>query len=148
MQTLFFESKFVALIEYSNKYNSLSTSMQSNSNTPIIILSTITGIIHLGIGISLYPSTGDVIDLMLLLNGIGFLTLSSIFILNFVKQKISIFDDQQKLFFSGFLGFTLITIIAYFVNWGLDAFSNPVGIITKLIEAILVYFLFNKYRSL
>lgn len=42
-----------------------------------------------------------------------------------------------------FMGYAAITIVAYFVSWGLDGFFQPVGIFTKLVELALIFFLWR-----
>ena len=71
------------------------------------------------------------IDIIMLLNGIGFLTLSIV-----VYLDTPFFADLKKPILFVFIGFTLATIIGYFALG--NGFTQPLGIISKLDESLLV----------
>ncbi|MCH8908614.1 MAG: hypothetical protein IH840_16125 [Candidatus Heimdallarchaeota archaeon] len=122
--------------------------MQFNSNTAIVTLTSLTGLIHLFIGIVTYSDTGEFLDLMLLLNGISYFSFVIIFTLGFIMDKLNFIKERPKFFYIQYMGLTIVTIISYFVVWGSESFDEPIGPITKLIEVALVYFLYDKFRSL
>lgn len=122
--------------------------MQFNSNTAIVTLTSLTGLIHLFIGIVEYSGTGEFLDLMLLLNGISYFSFVIIFTLGFIMDKLNFIKERPKFFYIQYMGLTIVTIISYFVVWGSESFDEPIGPITKLIEVVLVYFLYDKFRSL
>ena len=96
------------------------------SRTGIIVLTLITGVIHLALGI--FQS-----DTLFLLNGVGYLVL-----LYLTFWAPAFLSGQASLIRWAFIAFTLVTIIAYFGAWGLEGFSQPVGLLTKIVEVLLL----------
>ena len=90
----------------------------------IILLTAITAVIHLSIGGTLF-----------LLNGLGYLGLLLLFYLPF-------FGQWRGAIRWLFIGYTILTIVLYFVFSGADSFQNMLGLATKLVEVILVVLLF------
>ena len=95
-----------------------------NLRMAIIVLTALTAVIHLYLGISL-PNP------LFLLNGIGYFVLLWAYL-----WTPPFLANRTGLIRSAFLGYTIVTIVAYFlINIGhLDAF----GIGTKIIEVLLV----------
>ncbi|MCB8982926.1 MAG: hypothetical protein H6659_03800 [Ardenticatenaceae bacterium] len=98
----------------------------------IIVLTTITALIHLFLG---FTSLGDgFFGIVFLLNGLGYLTL--LVALYFIPQLA----DRRPLIRWALLGFTAVTFVLYFVfNWP-DVWS-VLGIIDKTVELILIILL-------
>jgi predicted flap endonuclease-1-like 5' DNA nuclease len=100
----------------------------------IILLAFATALIHIFLGVSSW-GTNSTMGAIFVLDGIGYIVIVSL------------------LYFSGRTGrgrstmrwiliaYTLLTIILYFVFNGSTAFSSPLGLITKAIEAILIILL-------
>lgn len=97
-----------------------------SSRNGITVLALITGVIHLAIGIGTS-------DPLLLLNGVGYLVLlyATFWTPGFLK-------GQASLIRWAFIGYTLLTIVMYFVMWGADAFRQPMALFVKLVEVLLV----------
>ena len=108
---------------------------QKLSRTLIIVTTLVTALIHL---VLLNIFLGK-IDLLFTLNGLGFLVLLALFL-----TQPSFIANQRSLFMYGYIGFTAITILAWFI---LGDLGDPLGIVTKLDEAILVYALISNMRS-
>ncbi len=108
----------------------------SNKDYAVIILTALTGIIHLFIGIVTTISEFSILNLLLLLNGIGYL--GFLIGIYFPNLTGGLTENIQLLLKQLLIGFTIVTIIAYFVTWGTDGLTNPVGMATKVIELILV----------
>ena len=45
---------------------------------------------------------------------------------------------QSSLIHWALIGYVAVTIIGYFASWGLEGFSQPVGMLTKVIEVLLL----------
>jgi hypothetical protein len=98
----------------------------------IILLTVATAVIHLALGIPFGMT-------MFILNGIGYLGL---LIAHYLPQLRS----YQNYTRWALIGFTAVTIIAWAVITGFDL-TNPIAVITKLIEIALIVCLFLEGRK-
>jgi hypothetical protein len=106
----------------------------------VIILTTIaTAFIHLVV----LPLRMGRPDLPFILNGIGFLSLLAA--LFFVK--VPFLAGRETLLHYAYMAFTAITLIAYFVVQGGNAFTDTLGLVTKAIEVVLLIALFLHLRA-
>jgi len=110
--------------------------MQFLASTSVItILTIITAVIHLFLGIngglSLDPNHG--LNILFVLNGIGYLYLviAVFWTPNFLK-------DQNPLLRRVFIGYVLITIVLYFAVNGVEGLTSGLGMFTKVVEALLL----------
>ena len=101
----------------------------------IVGLTVATAVIHIILAIL---SSGQPMFLILfLLNGLGYLALLAA--LYFMPQMAG----QRAMVRWAFLAFTAVTFILYFVfNW--PEIWNPMGIVDKLIELVLIILLFQE----
>jgi hypothetical protein len=97
-----------------------------SSRTVLIVLTLITAAVHLMLG--LQPDSA-----LFLLNGIGYLVL--LFLAFFTPGSLK---AQAGLFRMVLMAYALVTIVAYFLNWGMDGFTQVLGMITKIVELLLV----------
>jgi hypothetical protein len=97
-----------------------------SSRTAIIALTLVTAGVHLFLGYS----EGSA---MFYANGAGYLTL-----LFLTFWTPAFLKGQTALIRWAFIGYAVITIIAYFASWGVEGFSQIVGMITKVDELLLV----------
>lgn len=101
----------------------------------ITLLTLITAAIHLFLGIngglSLMPEDG--LNILFVLNGMGYLYLvvAVFWTPNFLK-------DQNPLLRRVFIGYVLMTIGLYFVINGVEGLASPLGMFTKVIEVLLL----------
>jgi len=102
----------------------------------IAILTVLTAIIHLGIGAATFAEN---LGRLLVLNGIGYLALLAAFWLDIPKGR-------GRTVAWVLIAYAAVTIVAYFVSWGVGGFSQPVGLLTKLIEVLLIVALFLHLR--
>jgi hypothetical protein len=86
----------------------------------VVVLGLLSGFVHLGIGIQ-----GD---MLLLLNGLGYLALVAALFL-----PASFLVEKRRQILWVLLGYTIITFIGYFISHPLGGYSN-MGLFTKLIE--------------
>ncbi len=103
----------------------------------IAILTLLTALIHLAIGGATFAEN---LGRLLVLNGIGYLALLVAFWFNIPK-------GQERTVGWVLIAYAAVTIVAYFVSWGLKGFSQPVGILTKVIEVLLIVAVFRHMRS-
>jgi hypothetical protein len=91
----------------------------------ILVLGLISGVIHLII----LPLLGFE-WLLMPLNGLGFLVLTGLVFFNpaFVSSR-------RTLLMYGFMAYTLVTIVGYFV---LNSTYDTIGIVTKVVEVLLL----------
>jgi hypothetical protein len=101
----------------------------------IIVLTLATGLIHL---IALGIPLGDT---LFILNGLGYLGL-----LGAMYLPLAFLDGYRAYARWALLGFTVVTIIAYFVV-NTEAFTSVLGLITKAIEVALVVLLYLDSRK-
>lgn len=111
----------------------------SSKDYAVIGLTALTGIIHLFIGIVTTISEFSLLNLLILLNGIGYLAF--IVAIYFPGLLGGLTVDWEFILKDLLIAFTIVTIVAYFATWGSDGLSNPVGMATKVIELILVLLL-------
>jgi hypothetical protein len=104
-----------------------------NRKTLIIILTVITAVIHLGLGISQLGGEGF-LPIAFVLNGLGYLGLLAA--LYWLPQ----FADQRTLVRYALMAFAAVTFVLYFVFNGF-AFNLP-GYLTKIVELVLIVFLY------
>jgi hypothetical protein len=97
-----------------------------SSRTILIVLTLITAVVHLGLGFT-EPNN------LFILNGVGYLVL-----LYLTFWTPAALKGQSGLIRWVFIGYVALTIIAYFANWGVDGFSQVVGMITKVVELLLL----------
>lgn len=103
----------------------------------IIILSLATALIHLVVlNIILYTRAGGV-DLIFLLNGLGYLTLLALYFAPNLTPWLGILRW-------GFIAYTAVTILAWVI---LGKLGDPLGILTKLIELGLIVLLIQDGRA-
>ena len=97
-----------------------------SSRNGIIILAAITGVVHLALGIGTSNN-------LFILNGVGYFALlyATFWTPGFLK-------GQSALIRWAFIGYTAITILAYFGSWGLEGFTQPMGMVTKVVEVLLL----------
>jgi hypothetical protein len=107
---------------------------KSGLRTGIVILSLITAVIHLVVLNFLLGS----IDIPFTLNGLGYLALLFVFL------NPSLVPVGERLIHYAFIGFALVTIIAWFV---LGDLTDPLGIATKIDEVILIFALWRHLHS-
>ena len=97
----------------------------------IILLTLATAFIHLFLGISLLGLGGPP---MFILNGIGYLTL----LIALYLPQLRKYQNYTRW---ALIGFAAVTIVAWAVITGFDL-TNPLAVVTKLIEIALIVCLF------
>ena len=106
--------------------------MKSQVNTRmivIILLTLATALIHL-----IVLNIGQ-ISVMFALNGLGYLALLVAY-----YAPVAIFQKYHSLLRWGFIGYTVLTIVAWAVITGFDL-TNPLALVTKAIEIVLIILL-------
>ena len=104
----------------------------------IVILTVITALIHLFLGIGFFPGF---LGIMFLLNGIGYLVLLAA--LYFIPQLAA----RRGLIRWLMIAFTALTFVLYFVfNWPDHILEIP-GLITKTVELLLIVLLLFDTRN-
>lgn len=103
----------------------------------IIVLTLITAVIHL----ALAPGEGTP-TIPFILNGIGYLAL-----LGALYLPLEFLVGYRNAAGWALLVFAVITIIAYFVSWGVSGFTDPLGMFDKIVEVVLVVLLFTELRG-
>lgn len=98
----------------------------------IIVLTVLTALVHLG----LFFSSGSVI---MLLNFLGYLGLLTLYFVKFDFLPL-----KREWIRWAFMAYTVITILAYFASWGAKSFESPMGIVTKIIEVVLLVMLWRQ----
>ncbi len=116
----------------------MSTSPSSSLRMIILILALATGLIHLVLGFGDLSSSFGII---FILNGLGYLGLAAAGYLD-----IAALSSLRQLARLALIGFTLLTIVLYFVI-NPDPFGSVFGLITKVIELALVVALVVDRRS-
>lgn len=111
---------------------------RSTLRLAIAILALITAAIHLFLGVGMIGK--DSLGPIFLLNALGYLVLLAALWLDIPK-------GQSRLVHWVFMAFAAVTIIAYFVVNGGYSFSNPIGLITKLDELLLIVALYLHLRG-
>jgi hypothetical protein len=105
----------------------------------IIVLTLATALIH---GIVLNLRMGR-LDPPFTLNALGFLALLAA--LFFVK--VPFLAGREALLHYTYIGFTAVTIVAYFAIQGAAAFSDLLGLFTKAVEVALIAALWMHLRA-
>ena len=105
---------------------------KSNLRRAIIIFTIITAFVHLSLTLGRF-------DPAFLANAIGYIVLMVVF---FKWIPLPFLKGQEKLVWYVYMGFTAVTIVAYFAV-APNPLSNPVGLATKVIEAFLIYSLWQ-----
>jgi hypothetical protein len=95
----------------------------------IVLLTLATAFIHFSL---LFPDT------MFILNGLGYLALLAAYFL-----PLPFFKDNRRLVRWAFLAFTAVTILAWVAIGDKTLPAGSLGYITKVIELILVVFLWS-----
>ncbi|NUM44568.1 MAG: hypothetical protein HUU38_07655 [Anaerolineales bacterium] len=101
----------------------------------ITLLTLLTAVIHLFLGIngglSLMPEDG--LNILFVLNGIGYiyLVIAVFWMPNFLK-------DRNPVLRRVFIGYVLVTIVLYFVINGVEGLLSPLGMFTKGVEGLLL----------
>jgi hypothetical protein len=108
---------------------------RNTSKTLIVITTLITAVIHL---VLLNFLLGK-IDIPFTLNGLGYLSLLALFLL-----QPAFLSGRPSLLYLAYLGFTAVTILAWFF---LGDLGDPLGIITKIDEAVLLLALISHWRA-
>jgi ABC-type microcin C transport system permease subunit YejB len=102
---------------------------KSNLRWAIILLSLATAAIHLSLNLSFSMD-----NMIFTLNGLGYLGLAALF---YFDNPIT--RGRESSFHWVFMGYTAVTIIAYFAINGVQPLgSDTLGYATKLIEALLI----------
>ncbi len=117
----------------------------SKYDKPIKILTVLTAVIHLLVGVLVMATKFDFLGVILFLNGAGFFV---ILVASYHPMKLPL-PTSQKMMVKGMsskvkmllLVYTIVTIIAYFVVWGASGLQQPIGMVTKMIEVIMVVLL-------
>lgn len=101
----------------------------------ITLLTLLTAAIHLFLGIngglSLMPEDG--LNILFVLNGMGYLYLvvAVFWTPNFLK-------DRNPLLRQVFIGYVVVTIVLYFIVEGVEGLTSPLGLFTKGVEVLLL----------
>lgn len=105
---------------------------RSNLRLAIIVLALLTAAIH----VYLNFNTGVfVFQPAFAANAIGYIALLILF---FKWVDVPFMRGREKLLWYVFMGYVVLTIIAYFAVNGAMAFSNPVGLFDKVVELLLL----------
>ncbi len=94
----------------------------------IVLFTLITAIIHLFVGLPVFPLG---LDTLLFLNGLGYLVLLGLW----SRPPASL---SKGLIRGVFIAYTAITVIGYFAMWGADGLRDPLGMFTKVVEVLLI----------
>lgn len=103
----------------------------------IAVLTIITAAIHLSLGIG---NLSDTLGILFILNGIGYLALLAAFWFDIPKGRAGLVRMLL-------MAFAAVTIVAYFVVNGSYSLQNPIGLITKLDELLLIVVLYLYGRN-
>ena len=98
-----------------------------SSRNGITILTLFTAAVHLYLGLT------DPNGTLFLLNGLGYLGL-----LFLTFWTPSFLKGQAGLIRWAFIGYAALTIVMYFVSWGMDGFTQVMGMVTKVVEVLLL----------
>jgi hypothetical protein len=100
----------------------------------IIVLTVITGVIHVWLGLSFG-------DTLFLLNGLGYFGL-----LGALYLPIALLASYRPFVRWALIGYTAVTVVLYFAfNWP-DVWG-PLGLFTKAVEVVLIALLFSEQRA-
>lgn len=107
---------------------------QKNTRLIVIITALVTAFIHL---VLLNIFLGK-IDVPFTLNGLGYLALLAAFL-----YRPAFLSGRTAYLYLAFIGFTVVTILAWFF---LGDLNDPLGIVTKVDEALLILALVLHWR--
>jgi hypothetical protein len=108
----------------------------------IVILTLATAVIHFALVPPMAQALGVGSTVPFILNGVGYLALLAAW-----WMRPAFLAGRERLVTYVFIGFTAVTIVAYFaVNQG-ASFSNPVGVLDKVVEVLLIAALWLDMRS-
>lgn len=107
----------------------------------IAVLTLVTAGIHLALVPPMAQQLGIGSTIPFLLNGVGYLTLLAVFWI-----RPALLDGRERLFHYAYMAFAAVTIVAYFAVNGADSFSNPVGLVDKVVEVVLIAGLWQHLR--
>lgn len=100
---------------------------KSNLRLAIIVLTIATAVIHLALNLGgLNPP--------FIANGLGYLALMVAF---FKWVDLPFLKGRGKIVWYVYMGFAAVTIVAYFLV-SINPLGNPVGLVTKVIEVLLI----------
>lgn len=109
---------------------------KANWRMAIIILTSFTALVHLVLGV--FQMMGGMMGgLMFILNTLGFLGLLAL-LFGWLPFNVPMLSANKNLQYYTFIAFSAVTIVAYFAVNGGAAFSNPIGLVTKTAEALLI----------
>jgi hypothetical protein len=114
---------------------------RSTLRIAIIVLTLITALIHLGLGIShIIGGAAGGLDYMFIANGIGYLAL-----LAALFMDVPYFSNHRDVAHWLLIVFAGVTVIGYFALNGIQA--DPIGIPTKIVEMLLIIATFLHMRA-
>ena len=96
----------------------------------VIVLTVLTGVIHLAL-----------LNPLMMANGLGYLALLAA--LYFLPQTAAYRPTIRYVL----MGYTAVTIVGYFALQGAMAFTNPIGLVDKVIEVGLLVALWQDSQS-
>jgi hypothetical protein len=103
----------------------------------IIVATVITALVHLWLSFLFLRTAAErPLGIMFLLNGLGYLSLLAAY---FMQQPV--FRRYHSLIRWLMIGYTAVTIIAWYVVNQPDHLVDPIGLFTKLVEVILIVLL-------
>jgi hypothetical protein len=105
---------------------------RSNLRIAIIVLTLITAAVHLYLN---FNQGSFNFQPAFTLNALGYLALMVLF---FKWVSVPFLAGREKLLWYAYMGFTALTIVAYFAVNGGASFSNPIGIFDKVVEVLLL----------
>ena len=98
----------------------------------IVVLTLATAAIHLYLN---FNTGAFVPQPAFIANAIGYVALLAVF---FKWVNLPFLNGREKPLWYVYLGYTALTIVAYFAVNGAKSFSNPVGLADKAIEVLLI----------
>lgn len=103
-----------------------------------VILATITGIIHLGLGLgAIVGGSPQPLDISFILAGLGFFGAVILFLRNY---------RRTQLYLVGILYTALQIVLWYIINQGADPAISPVEAIDKVVQVLLILTLAVLFR--
>ncbi len=115
---------------------------RSTLRAAIAILTLVTVVIHFALVPPMAQALGVGATVPFILNGVGYLVLLAAWWL-----RPAFLAGRHQLVTYAFMAFTAVTIVAYFaVNQG-ASFSNPIGLVDKVVEVLLIAALWMDMRS-
>jgi hypothetical protein len=105
---------------------------RSSLRIAIIVLTLITAAVHLYLN---FNQGSFNFQPVFTLNALGYLALMVLF---FKWVSVPFLAGREKLLWYAYMGFTALTIVAYFAVNGGASFSNPIGLFDKVVEVLLL----------